>query len=217
MINKIKSLFSKPVWQKENPKYVIEKAFTLGGKQYYHINDFINIPCERALMAIQYYNEMEMKVDSKFMTAHVEAILDATNRGKLTEIAQLTQDLQYRLKTVSDYDTILRLASIMYFDDNESHLVYDETYNEKKIKEWKKLKIESFFLSVPLSELLPSLNLSKVDSDIFTNLTKVTSQLKIEQLERIMQSITPNNKNKDLLNSLESQISELKELILLND
>jgi hypothetical protein len=217
MINKIKSLFSKPVWQKESPKYVIEKAFTLGGKQYYHINDFINIPCERALMAIQYYNEMEMKVDSKFMTAHVEAILDATNRGKLTEVAQLTQDLKYRLSTVSDYDTILRLGSIMWFDDNESHLTYDETYNEKKIKEWKKLKVESFFLSVPLKELLPSLNLSKVDSDIFTNLTKATSQLKIEQLERIMQSITPNNKNKDLLNSLELQISELKELILLND
>jgi hypothetical protein len=135
----------------------------------------------------------------------------------LNEVIQLTNDLKVRSKLVSDYDLILRLASILYFDENESHLTYDEGYNEKKIKEWKKLKVEAFFLNVPLQQFLPQLDLLKVDSVQFTNLTKAESKLKIEHLERIISSITPNKQNEGLLTSIESQIQELKQLILLND
>lgn len=211
------NIFKKtPQWQKENPKYVIEKAFTLGGKQYYQLNDFVNIPCERALVAIQYYNELDMKVDKAFLNAHIVAVTDALNRGKLNEVVQLTNDLKNRSEKITDYDTVLRLASVLYFDENESHLTYDESYNEKKIAEWKKLKVDTFFLAVPLQHLVPCVDLSKIDSQTFTNLTILEAKTKINQIENIILSITPNKVNQDLLSSLELQIIELKQLIQLN-
>ena len=122
-----------PVWRKET-NYVIEFAFKHNGKNYYQMSDYTNIPCERAFTAVSYYDELSMKCDRVFLLAHNEAIETACNNGKLTEVVKLNHDLKLRLSLVSDPDLLLKLASVVFFDENDSPLVYDFAYNEKKIK-----------------------------------------------------------------------------------
>lgn len=190
-----------PVWRKET-NYVIEFAFKHNGKNYYQMSDYTNIPCERAFTAVSYYDELSMKCDRVFLLAHNEAIETACNNGKLTEVVKLNHDLKLRLSLVSDPDLLLKLASVVFFDENESPLVYDFAYNEKKIKEWKKDKLMDFFQVLPLQNLIPSLDFSKIDLKTFTQMNHEVRQLTVLQLDNILHNLSPEALNGDLAKGL---------------
>jgi hypothetical protein len=190
-----------PVWRKET-NYVIEFAFKHNGKNYYQMSDYTNIPCERAFTAVSYYDELSMKCDRVFLLAHNEAIETACNNGKLTEVVKLNHDLKLRISLVSDPDLLLKLASVVFFDENESPLVYDFAYNEKKIKEWKKDKLMDFFQVLPLQNLIPSLDFSKIDLKTFTQMNHEVRQLTVLQLDNILHNLSPEALNGDLAKGL---------------
>lgn len=190
-----------PVWRKET-NYVIEFAFKHNGKNYYQMSDYTNIACERAFTAVSYYDELSMKCDRVFLLAHNEAIETACNNGKLTDVVKLNHDLKLRLSLVSDPDLLLKLASVVFFDENESPLVYDFAYNEKKIKEWKKDKLMDFFQVLPLQNLIPSLDFSKIDLKTFTQMNHEVRQLTVLQLDNILHNLSPEALNGDLAKGL---------------
>jgi hypothetical protein len=190
-----------PVWRKET-NYVIEFAFKHNGKNYYQMADYTNIPCERAFTAVSYYDELSMKCDREFLLAHNEAIETACNNGKLTEVVKLNHDLKLRLSLVSDPDLLLKLASVVFFDENESPLVYDFAYNEKKIKEWKKDKLMDFFRVLPLQNLIPSLDFSKIDLKTFTQMNHEVRQLTVLQLDNILHNLSHEALKGDLAKGL---------------
>lgn len=203
-----------PVWRKET-NYVIEFAFKHNGKNYYQMSDYTNIPCERAFTAVSYYDELSMKCDRVFLLAHNEAIETACNNGKLTEVVKLNHDLKLRLSLVSDPDLLLKLASVVFFDENESPLVYDFAYNEKKIKEWKKDKLMDFFQVLPLQNLIPSLDFSKIDLKTFTTMNHEVRQLTVLQLDNILHNLSPEALKGDLAKGLILQKESLLNSIAL--
>jgi hypothetical protein len=203
-----------PKWSKET-NYVIEFAFKHNGKNYYQMSDYINIPCERAFTAVSYYDELTMKCDRAFLLAHNEAIENACNNGKLTEVVKLNHDLKLRLSLVSDPDLLLKLASVVFFDDNESPLVYDFAYNEKKLKEWKKDKLMDFFQVLPLQNLIPSLDFSKIDLKTFTKMNHEVRQLTVLQIDNILLNLSPEVLKGDLASELILQKEALQNSIAL--
>lgn len=203
-----------PVWRKET-NYVIEFAFKHNGKNYYQMSDYTNIPCERAFTAVSYYDELSMKCDRVFLLSHNEAIETACNNGKLTEVVKLNHDLKLRLSLVSDPDLLLKLASVVFFDDNESPLVYDFAYNEKKLKEWKKDKLMDFFQVLPLQNLIPSLDFSKIDLKTFTKMNHEVRQLTVLQIDNILLNLSQEGLKGDLAKSLHLQKEELMTSIAL--
>ena len=213
MLNLIRSIFkSKPRWQTSNFKYQVEKAFTLGGIDYFSCTDFINIPSERAFEAMSYYNELDMKVDKTFLQGHTLAIEEIINssRIEISKIAQLNQDLKNRLDLVYDPDLLYKLASVVFFDEKEDPTRYDKEYNRLKILKWKKAGLDAFFLNIPLSRLLPSFDFSKLDSATFTEMTTILNSLKKEHIEKILSLIKSNKKDEEIAKLLQLQIEGLQ-------
>ena len=218
MIQKLTNLFKKkdPIWNKKSD-YVIEYAFTFDGVDYYQMSDYINIPCERAFTAMAYYEEFKMKCDKNFLIAHTEAIENACNNGKLNEVVRLTQDIRQRLSFISDPDLLLKLASVVFFDIKEDPTIYDFGYNEKKINNWKKHKLKSFFQALPLSNLIPSLDFSKIDLETFTKMNQEVRQITIHHIDRIISNLSQGELSEGLRNDLQLQKESLAKLLQLED
>jgi hypothetical protein len=194
MINKIKNIFkSKPKFLKEN-QYNIEKIFTNNGKDYYSFKDSFNVPYERALTALTYYEEFRMRCTREYLQKHVEATDALINSKtiKLTEVAKLNNQLKERLEWIIEPELIYKLASVIIFDSNESPYVYDFKYNQAKISEWKENKeILSFFLQLPIMNVIPYLNDLELNLEAYSELVE---RVKTTHLENIL-SIKSENLN----------------------
>jgi hypothetical protein len=162
-----------------------------------------------------YYEEFKMKCDKNFLIAHTEAIENACNNGKLNEVVRLTQDIRQRLSFISDPDLLLKLASVVYFDIKEDPTVYDFGYNEKKIAHWKKHHLKSFFQALPLQSLIPSLDFSKIDLEIFTKMNKKVRQITIHHIDRIISNLSQGELNEGLKKELQLQKESLINLLQL--
>lgn len=141
-------------------KHVITEAFELEGVKYYMFDDQHNLPSQRALTTYTFYNEVSQRVDREFLIRYTKAIDDILRSQKVDiyKIQQLNAFLADRLNWIVDADTIYKLASVVYFDENESPYDYDATYNAKKIEKWKKsMKASDFFYSAPILTLVPFL------------------------------------------------------------
>lgn len=166
----------------------IKEAFTVDGVVYFQFDSDFNIPCQRALQTITFYTEMSMRVDKEFLLKHTEAVEKIMQSQKIDiyAIKALNDQLRDRLRWIVDTELVYKLASIVYFDENENPAEYDFEYNQKKIEAWKKnIKINDFFYSAPILDLVPHLKDSQVNLDEYS---KVTAQVKNQQLENIMRN-----------------------------
>lgn len=167
-IRNLKSVFKKhpkDIWP--DSKFVIKYAFTACGRDYYMMDDLVNLPYERALTAIDFYNEFSMGVDVEFLklhTAKVRELLTTKKTINVFEINKLNEQLAERVEFIRSPNLIYKLASVVYFDKSESPTVYDFKYNDEKIKRWKdEFKDGSFFLLKPIQELVPFLAESELN------------------------------------------------------
>ena len=229
LILRIKS-FLKPVWNKPTD-YVIIPSFKLGGIQYYEYADYVNMPFERALAMRHCYQELDMKVDRDVLEAHtlefdkslekLEELITVKD-GSLNlkpifkEISNLrlyNMDINQKLKHISEPGMIYKLASVCYFDANENPQVYDHGYNEKKIAEWKKHKMSDFFLTVPLSRLIPFIDFSKIDIETFTKVNQAAGALMVKTIENYLESPNSHGMSSDLRSSLQQRKEALKNIL----
>lgn len=195
-----KSKSKKKDWYRQYPELRIVPAFTLAKTDeypettYYEFEDPNNITAGRAFAAQNFYKELSMACTREFLIAHTTAI-DKLLRGKsidIYEIAKLNAQLKERLDLIIDSITPYKLASVVFFDETEDPFNYDYAYNWKKIERFKQAK-ESFFLSVPVRKLIPSLDWSeetlqnylmisgKIDQEHHRNLSDVLSQVLSEK------------------------------------
>ena len=149
-------------WRKKFPeqKYLIEEAFSINGTKYYRFSDIFNLPIERGIMAIMVYEETRMKCSVEYLQKHIEVTRNLLHSDKIDifRINQLNEQLNERVNFALDTDLIYKLASVVFFDENENPSIYDSEYSKKKIEFWKKHKeTADFFLQQPMTELLPYL------------------------------------------------------------
>lgn len=137
-------------------------AFNLHGKDYYQFDSAFDMPTGRAMAAMTFFAELEMRADAAYLTKHTRAceILLSGKGGKidLGALAVINNNLKERLNLAPFPDHIYKLASVSFFTKEESPYNYDYAYNAKKIKEWKEAPgTLDFFLKGPLKTLMPFL------------------------------------------------------------
>lgn len=175
--------------------YVIKESFTVGGRTYYEMDDLFNMPYQRGAACLRYYAEFNMRVDRETLLSHTQAIDELLQfvPGKaidLLKVKQLNNNLKDRLNWIIDEDLAYKLASVVYFDKNESPEVYDAKYNQEKIAFWKKEKsAKEFFFMQPLQKLIPFLK--EYEQNLETYLI-VTEQLKGKHLKDISSILSKN-------------------------
>ena len=127
-----------PKWDVKEQHQIVE-AFKWDGVQYYQFKDINALMSGRAFTAIDFYNELSMRCTREFLTAHTTAVDNMLNSKEinLTDLAVLNKQLKERLEMILIPDQVLKVASVVYFDETESPYSYDYKYNHEKIKAWK--------------------------------------------------------------------------------
>lgn len=173
---------SEPKWIHDwNSKYVIKEAFTIGGRTYYMFDDVFNVPYERGLKSLVYYEEFRMRINKEYLGLHIDAmdkILSDPKKIDIGKIAILNKQLKERLELIVEPDMLYKLASVVFFDKNEKPWSYEFDYAEKKIKFWKKNATNhAFFLETPLVKLIPFLKLSETNLDTYSTIVEKVNQI----------------------------------------
>lgn len=174
---------------------VATEAFRHNGKTYYQFADSFKMPAGRAVCALAIYEELRMRCTADYLRLHIEAtdkILNApAGKIKLTALAQINANLKERLNLAPFPDHIYKLASVVFFDDNESPYSYDFEYNQKKIADWKKDgDLLYFFLSMPFSDLTALGNLSKERAAGYFSTTEMIDKIHLKHLQGMLSKNT---------------------------
>jgi hypothetical protein len=176
---------------------VIEYAFTCGGTDYYQHTDEMNMPYRRALKALTFYKELDMKCDRLYLESHIKA-MDNLFAGKkigfeeMSKMKRLNDQLKERVQWVFVEDHVYKIASVRFFDRSENPNDYDYKYNEKKIAHWKEHEpARDFFLREPILRLVPFLGSVPIDLGSYS---EVVDELTKAHLEFIWAILSPEQK-----------------------
>jgi len=168
LIAKIKTkLGHKPIWQIDEG-HVIVPAFISNGEQYYMLKDYFNTFSLRGLMALQVYEEWNMRIQREHLVEFIAKMEDILNNNKqinLIEIVRMLNILKERVEFIMPpTEIIYKFASVAFFDKNESPYSYDPEYCKEKIKKWKEAAdFSDFFIVTRLRDMIPLPELSEQD------------------------------------------------------
>jgi hypothetical protein len=172
---------SKPTYKTD---YALEFAFKCGDVDYFEFVDKNNLPYERGLEALTFYQEMQNGVTNDYIKAYnakMNQLLSDPKKINLNEIIKLQSRFEERCNYIVSKEIIYKVASVAFVDKNEPLTRYDFKANEKKIKNWKENAGDSFFLSMPIKKLIPFLQQSEHTSLMYLNV--------VEKIEKIQQDI----------------------------
>lgn len=172
---------SKPTYKADFP---LEYAFTCNGIEYFEFIDKNNLPYERGMEALTFYQEMQNGVTNDYLKAYnakMNQLLSDPKKINLNEIIKLQSRFEERCNYIVSKDIIYKVASIAFVDKKEPLTRYDYKLNEKKIANWKENAGDSFFLSMPIKKLIPFLQKSGDTSLMYLNI--------VEKMEKIQQDI----------------------------
>lgn len=184
---------SKPTYQADFP---LEYAFTCNGIEYFEFIDKNNLPYERGMEALTFYQEMQNGVTNDYLKAYnakMNQLLSDPKKINLNEIIKLQARFEERCNYIVSKDIIYKVASIAFVDKKEPLTRYDYKLNEKKIANWKENAGDSFFLSMPIKKLIPFLQKSGDTSLMYLNIVEKMDKiqqdiLSLQQLERELQA-----------------------------
>lgn len=143
-------------------RYRVAEAFVIDGVKYFHFPDLFSVPAGRYMAVYATYEEFNMRCDAKYLDLHTRAVENLVNQKKIRMdvLVQLNNNLKERLELMPTEDFIFKLMSVLFFDETEALHEHDWEYGKVKIERWKKdPAVLSFFLSKPILELMPSLNM----------------------------------------------------------
>jgi hypothetical protein len=134
-------------------------AFECGGVKYFEFVDKNNLPYQRGLDALTFFQELQNGITKEYLLDHVKIMSGLLSQAKIDigKVAVHNNRLSERLNYLVSKDIIYKIASIAFIDENENPLSYDTKYNESKIQNWKDNGADAFFLSQPMRRLIPFL------------------------------------------------------------
>jgi hypothetical protein len=192
------------------PQHTYEWAFTVGGYDYYMFSDPFNIPSQRALAAIDFYNELQMGVDKEFLQLHCDAIEKEVNKGNLARIAELNSQLKERAESILNAELLYKLASVIFFSAEENPYEYSFEQAYKKIELWKQhSEAIVFFYKTGILELVPLPNSSKIDTQGYL---KAQIQHEGKTLDSIMQTLSSKEGNSEPEQIITSRMAALRNI-----
>jgi hypothetical protein len=182
LIANLKNRFknSPPTYKAEYP---LQFAFNCGGIDYFEFVDKNNLPYERGLEALTFYQEMQNGVTNDYIKNYNTAmskLLSDPKKINLNEIIKLQAYFEQRCNYIVSKEIIYKVASVAFVDKNEPITRYDFKANEKKIKNWKDNAGDSFFLSMPIKKLIPFLQKSGDTSLMYLNIVEKVEQIQAD-------------------------------------
>ncbi len=210
----MKNLFKKLfpfLWQTKwniQPEHQVVLAFTSDGVDYYKFETGYNSYYDRYMAAMDRINEIEQRVDAKYLDFHQKATDEYLNKGSLTNISILNNNLKERRQYIFNQRLLYNLASVWFFDKSENCYTYDYEYADKKIARWRKDKnLLAFFLQTELAKYMPLPDTVKENLEIYL---KGQNLKDLSILRYHLSQLSDNPKNKELISSIQSQVLELE-------
>jgi len=183
-------------------RHIIDYSFTLDGKDYFQFNDFNSVPCERGFAALELYTELDQRCTKDYLKSFCLAGLDEFNNNKgirITEIVKLFHQLQERLEMIIEPKIAYKLCSVVFFDANENPYRFEWKHCIEKAAIFEKADMDSFFLSQPITKLLPYTN--SLGSDLKEYCQAVNAITK-EHIEHISTMLSEASKRQESFRSL---------------
>ena len=177
-------------WQLHEGHTIIP-AFTVGGVQYYGLQDSFNTFTERGFQALAVYDEWNNRMTHDKLVAFVDVMYEwiSGKNGQIDimKVAEQVIMIKERLNwIVPTAELLYKMAGVAFFDEHESPYVYDAKYAEKKIKFWKENvdKPEVFFCNVPIAlrHIFPLPNISATDLEKCLNLIEKTDERQLAKV-----------------------------------
>lgn len=187
MMKFIKNILRKKTNFKTFNNSTAVEAFKFKGTVYYHFEDTFKLPAGRALCALAIYEELRMRCTAEYLNKHIAATEILINKNKLNDLAIINNNLKERLTLAPFPDHIYKLASVIYFDEQESPFGYDFEYNRKKIERWKTdPDILNFFLTIQFQDLIPFGSISKEHAASYFNVAAMIDKKHQQKLHDLL-------------------------------
>ncbi len=180
-----------------HPKYktLIKKVISIKGRQLYQFKDLADMPHNRFIKATRFQTEFEMRVDADIVRTYNKNVKDLfvqilesedlkKTRRSASKGLTLVETLDMNLDLLLSLDASYRLVSCAWFWEDENLDDYDFEIGDEKISLFKQEGIESFFLSKPMKDFLPQMNISAQDLAAFSQCEKEVKKLLNKQLKK---------------------------------
>ena len=151
---------NKPKFVGQALEHKVKHEFTLGGKKYYAFDeDIFFLPFRRGIVASMFYKELQCGVDREYLiwlSTQIDEVFKIKDSIDLNRVVILNRQLKDRLEFIFEPDLIYKLASVVYFDEDENPYNYSLQHGYEKIEYWKKNEdVKDFFLRQPIKKLIP--------------------------------------------------------------
>jgi hypothetical protein len=194
----------------------IEFAFNSGGTNYFRFVSEVNVQFQRAVAARDIFTEELWQINPDFLRGWnnglINLLMDKKKKDdkKLYEIGVMASRLKEQMDMSVSLLRQLKLATVVYFDEQENPLDYQYPYNKAKLEHWMKHNdVEGFFLNLPEYAYLPSLTEYSMN---FPSYLQAETLQSLNNLRHIIGLQSPDSTDRDLMSSLESQVAILSEL-----
>ena len=194
----------------------IEYAFTSGGVNYFKFSTEVNIPFQRAVAARDILTEELWQISPTVLKGWTESLIGVVTNSKLTsekklfEIGVLAHRLKEQMELSFSLVRQLKMATVVFFDENENPLDYQYPYNKTKLEHWMKHNdVPAFFLNLPQYLYLPSG--TELTRSFPTYLEAETKNL-ANLMNHITSSLPSDDINKDLKKDLRGQVEILNSI-----
>jgi hypothetical protein len=194
----------------------IEFAFISGGVKYFKFVSEVNVPFQRAVAARDIFTEELWQINPDYLRGWnnglINLLMDKKKKDdkKLYEVGIMASRLKEQMEMSVSLLRQLKLATVVYFDEQENPLDYQYPYNKQKLEHWMKSNdVDGFFLTLPEYAFLPSS--TEFSMNFQTYLQGETIQ-SLNLLKHIILLQSSDSIDSDLVRSLESQLEMLKEL-----
>lgn len=149
LITNLKNYFksSPPVYKSDYP---LEFAFHCGGVDYFEFVDKNNLPYERGLEALTFYQEMQNGVTNDYIKSYNAAmnkLLSDPKKINLNEIIKLQAYFEQRCSYIISKEIVYKVASVAFVSKDEPLTRYDFKANEKRLRTGRRMREIVFFVN----------------------------------------------------------------------
>ena len=164
-------------------KTLIQKVAKVKGRQLYQFKNLLDMPHDRYNKATRFVTEFDMRIDADILKKSIQDCLKYSNEGNFTKVIGILNLLEEHTNMLISIEASYRLASCVYFWKDENLKDYDFEIGDEKITLFKQMGFESFFLSKPMNNFVPQIDLSAQDLRAFSQYEKELKKLLSKQLK----------------------------------
>ncbi len=135
----------------------VEESFKVQGVQYYTFKKDTQVRYGRYLILQAFLQEVNFRMSTDTLKTYITKITEQLNGSKgqinLGNALELLGHMKNLTELAFEPDTVYRLASCLFFDDQEDLRSWDKKHNETKITAWRANGTVDFFYNKLFQEL----------------------------------------------------------------